>query len=130
MKEANKFRYPYPKMAPVSMTRALGHSQKIGNNHGFQTRVIPRSIEPSCSIHFEDVVVYSDGIGDMICEDDIHTILTNTTEDTIKMCDKRWRQEWIYVFGDSQEKACLSDGDYDDMSIVKWSSRNMCPKIH
>lgn len=130
MKPSKKFRYPYSDMGPVSMTRALGHSQKIGNDLGFETRVIPRVNSPSCSIHFEDIVVYSDGIGDMVCEDDIHTVLSNTTEDTIKMCDKRWRQEWIYVFGDSQEKACLSDGDFDDMSIVKWSSRNMCPKVH
>ena len=42
MKDSSRFVYPYENMCPLSFTRALGHCQLVGNELGFETRVIPR----------------------------------------------------------------------------------------
>lgn len=119
MKPSKRFYYPYRDMNALSFTRSLGHCQLIGNDLGFETRTIPRN-----SCFKEDIVVYSDGIGDMICEKDFHNILSNNTCDTIDFCDKRWKQEWIYEYEGVKEVTSLSKTDQDDMCIAQWSNHS------
>ena len=125
MKDSSRFVYPYENMGPLSFTRALGHCQLVGNDLGFETRVIPRKCPNQQNKYiFEDIIVYSDGIGDMVCEKDYDAMFSNTAEETVEFCDRRWKQEWSYEYGDFKEKTRIPQNDKDDMCIARWSNKS------
>jgi serine/threonine protein phosphatase PrpC len=94
-------------------TQSLGHRGITG-------------LEPS--VHIIDiqsndeitVIIGSDGLWDMICEEDTQFLSTcSSAEELCKFAEDRWKQEWNYIidmaFPDVMEKTSFDD--FDDITV-------------
>ena len=97
----------------INMTHALGHNFLTGKS--ISKKIISRREGQKYK-----VLVATDGLWDISCDDDI-IYFSNpelNSKDHIEMANERWRQEWIYC----GEKTRFPESNFDDVAIATWSN--------
>ena len=75
----------------IAMTNALGHN---GGSQG----VAEEAFVPMTAGAEYSVVVATDGLWDMMCDDDAQIIANSSAEELADIAMKRWEQEWDYTY--------------------------------
>tara|TARA_Y100001958_G_scaffold157996_1_gene154583 strand:+ start:268 stop:1179 length:912 start_codon:yes stop_codon:yes gene_type:complete len=118
----------YGSLSPdnIAMTNALGHN---GGSGGIaEEEFIPKKEGVEYS-----VVVATDGLWDMICDDDEGLIATSSAEELADIATNRWEQEWDYTYPNPRvykgteleytietKKQKMGADQKDDIGIAVW----------
>ena len=110
----------------VAMTNSLGHNGGCG---GVAEEAFVQMI---AGVEYS-VVVATDGLWDMMCDDDTELIATSSAEELADIATSRWEQEWDYMYpnprvyiGTDQEhtiktsKQKMGSGEKDDIGVAVW----------
>jgi serine/threonine protein phosphatase PrpC len=110
----------------MAMTNALGHNG--GSGGVAEEAFIPKTAGAEYS-----VVVATDGLWDMMCEEDTDILTTSTATELADIATARWGQEWDYTYpnprvyrGTDQEhtiqtsKQIMGKGQMDDIGVAVW----------
>ena len=110
----------------IAMTNALGHN---GGSGGIaEEEFIPKKEGVEYS-----VVVATDGLWDMICDDDVDLLVTSSAEELADIATNRWEQEWNYTYPNPRvykgtkledtietKKQKMGADQKDDIGIAVW----------
>jgi len=110
----------------MAMTNALGHNCGSGGKAEY-------AFIPKVATSEYTVVVATDGLWDMMCDEDADIIASSTAEELADIAAGRWEQEWDYTYpnprvykGTDQEHTIVSSkqkmgpGEKDDIGIAVW----------
>ena len=110
----------------MAMTNALGHNGGSGGKA--EEAFIPKTAGSQYS-----VVAATDGLWDMMCDEDTELIARASAEELADIATGRWEQEWDYTYpnprvyiGTDQEhtiktsKQKMGSGEKDDIGVAVW----------
>jgi len=106
-----------PYGTPLATTQAVGHNNMTGLAPDTFTFNMDSTKEYT-------IVAFSDGVGDMVTEEEMPMILEMTVPDILAFAEVRWRQEWCSAYRatphiKSAPYKFTKPTDFDDLSCFK-----------
>lgn len=99
----------------LAITRSLGHARITSIE--LQKHIIECTTEDEVK-----VVIFSDGVGDMLNLDiDLEKIKTYSAEEIVDFAEKRWKKVWNY----GSTKTTFPSNGYDDCSCAIWCQQKI-----
>ena len=97
----------------LNMTRSLGHGNLVSSESDKVTLARTKGDKYR-------VVVATDGLWDILCDDDYQTISQMTTQEIGGLAIHRWTQTWEYTYQGSTNMQAFPEGD--DIGIATWGN--------
>lgn len=97
----------------LNMTRSLGHGNLVSCESDKVT------LERTKGDKYR-VVVATDGLWDILCDDDYQTISQMTTQEIGELANQRWTQTWEYTYQGRTDMQTFPEGD--DVGIATWGN--------
>lgn len=97
----------------LNMTRSLGHDNLVSSESDKVTLMRTKGDKYR-------VVVATDGLWDILCNDDYPIISQMTTQEIGELAIQRWTQTWEYTYQGSIKMQTFPEGD--DIGIATWGN--------
>lgn len=106
-----------PYGTPLATSQALGHNNMTGLAP--DTFIFP--LDPAEEY---TIIAFSDGVGDMLKEEEMANIYEMSVPEILAFAEARWRQEWFSVYRENPENKSppykfTRPSDFDDLSCFK-----------
>lgn len=106
-----------PYGTPLATSQALGHN----NMTGLAPDTFTFPLDPTEEY---TIIAFSDGVGDMLMEEEMASIFGMTVPEILAFAEARWRQEWHSVYRERPENKSppykfTKPSEFDDVSCFK-----------